>query len=222
MSQRLANETELRERLSALADGELDDGAVVHACAGWRDDASHQASWHAYHLIGDVLRSDDLASDGVRDAAFLAGLRARLATEPVVLAPPATPGVAATSQVVNAQRAGRWSWRASGAVAAGFVAVAAVVMVIRVPTSVAPSLALATPPVGVVQAASNPVVVPGGVTTVSTEPPAEPQLYVFNGRVVRDPKLDRYLAAHKQFAGTSALGVPSAFLSNATSDASNR
>ena len=43
--------------------------------------------WHAYHLIGDVLRSDDLASAPGRDAAFLQRLSARLDDEPAVLAP---------------------------------------------------------------------------------------------------------------------------------------
>ena len=41
---------------------------------------------------------------------------------------------------------------------------------------------------------------------------------VIDGRLVRDPRLDRYLAAHKQFAGTSALGVPSVFLRGETVD----
>ena len=35
-----------------------------------------RSTWHAYHLIGDVLRSDDLARPPARDAAFLAALRA--------------------------------------------------------------------------------------------------------------------------------------------------
>ena len=34
-------------------------------------------------------------------------------------------------------------------------------------------------------------------------------------RITRDDRLDRYLAAHQQFAGSSALGVPSGFLRNA-------
>jgi sigma-E factor negative regulatory protein RseA len=33
---------------------------------------------------------------------------------------------------------------------------------------------------------------------------------------VRDAQLDRYLQAHQEFAGSSALGVPSAFLRSAT------
>jgi sigma-E factor negative regulatory protein RseA len=44
----------------------------------------------------------------------------------------------------------------------------------------------------------------------------EPQTVVASGQVIRDARLDRYLDAHKQFAGSSALGVPSAFLRSAT------
>src|SRR5688500_8447097 len=79
------------ENLSALTDGELDSAAAARACARWRDDPSQRSAWHAYQLIGDVLRSDDLASTARRDAAFLAALRTRLAAEPVVLAPEAEP-----------------------------------------------------------------------------------------------------------------------------------
>ncbi len=75
------------EQLSALADGELDDASVARVCARWRADAPAQATWHAYHLIGDVLRSEDLASAPGRDRSCLTRLRERLVNEPVVLAP---------------------------------------------------------------------------------------------------------------------------------------
>src|SRR4051812_30230061 len=75
------------ENLSALSDGEADAPAIARACAAWRDDAGLRSAWHAWHLIGDVLRSDDLACRPGRDAAFVAALRRRLAAEPVVLAP---------------------------------------------------------------------------------------------------------------------------------------
>ena len=42
------------------------------------------------------------------------------------------------------------------------------------------------------------------------------QAFAGNSQFVRDAQLDRYLAAHKQFAGSSALGVPSGFLRSAT------
>src|SRR4051812_6645764 len=102
------------EDLSALMDGELDAAAAGTACDSWRDDPEARACWHAYQLIGDVLRSDDLASGRQRDDAFLRGLQQRLAQEPVVLAP---------------SRAVRRSWVAPAAVAAGFAAVAGVLVV---------------------------------------------------------------------------------------------
>jgi sigma-E factor negative regulatory protein RseA len=49
-----------------------------------------------------------------------------------------------------------------------------------------------------------------------------PQTYVANGQLIRDARLDRYLAAHQQFAGSSVLGVPSVFVRNATADAADR
>jgi sigma-E factor negative regulatory protein RseA len=44
----------------------------------------------------------------------------------------------------------------------------------------------------------------------------QPALPAPPGSLVRDPQLDRYLEAHQEFAGSSALGVPSAFLRSAT------
>ena len=52
--------------------------------------------------------------------------------------------------------------------------------------------------------------------------PAGEEPVVADMRMIRDAQLDRYLAAHKQFAGTSALGVPSAFLRSATLDTAPR
>jgi len=106
-----------RAWLSALADGE-GEGAE-HACSRWRDDEDLRRNWHAYQVIGDVMRSEDLASTARRDAAFLAGLRARLADEPVVLAP----------QAAAVRR--RQPWLVPVAAAAGFVVVAGVRVVAR-------------------------------------------------------------------------------------------
>ena len=78
---------DIPQRLSALVDGELDPEAVRAACADWHEGGEVRVNWHAYHLIGDVLRSDDLARSADADSAFLACLRERMAREPVVLAP---------------------------------------------------------------------------------------------------------------------------------------
>lgn len=203
------------ENLSALTDGELDSAAAARACGLWRDDPSQRSAWHAYQLIGDVLRSDDLASTARRDAAFLAALRTRLAAEPVVLAPQPV----AEPAVAGARRGGRWSWMAPTAVAAGFVMVTGALLVTRAPL---PSATPGQP----TMASSNFGVTPQSVavpTLAAQElPVVEPRAVGANGKLIRDPRLDRYLAAHQQFAGTSALGVPSGFLRNAAAEVPNR
>jgi len=207
-----------RERLSALVDGELEANVVAQACMAWRDDAEQRSTWHAYQLIGDVLRSDDLASEAGRDIAFINALRTRLATEPIVLAPQHE--VPAPVRDAVPSRTRRRTWVGASAVAAGFVAVAGLLVLTRtpgvsptVPGGTSGSIALATP--STVQAVPAAAVQAANVVT-------EPQALVANGKLIRDARLDRYLAAHKQFAGTSALGVPSGFLRSATADAAER
>lgn len=126
MSDRFSDSDAEREALSALADGEAQSQEVARACAAWRDHADARANWHAYQLIGDVMRSDDLAQASSGEA-FLKNFRERLAKEPVVLAP----------SVVQAQRAvhdqfaardqlkplKRRAWVGPVGVAAGFVLV---------------------------------------------------------------------------------------------------
>jgi len=203
-----------RERLSALVDGELEANVIAQACAAWRDETEQRSTWHAYQLIGDVLRSDDLASNPGRDVAFMSALRARLATEPVVLAPQPVDAGALVKRVTPGSRTRSWTWVGASAAAAGFVAVAGVLVVTRGPSQPggADSIALSAPP------ATQQV--PAVVQATNTA--AEPQALVANGKLIRDARLDRYLAAHKQFAGTSALGVPSGFLRSATADAADR
>src|SRR4051812_22501961 len=89
MSQPESDRSQSRRILSALADGDATDGEAARAFQAWRDDDDARATWHAYQLIGDVMRSDALAADPAEDQRFLLALRARLADEPVVLAPQA-------------------------------------------------------------------------------------------------------------------------------------
>jgi sigma-E factor negative regulatory protein RseA len=192
------------ERLSALVDGELDGPATEAACRLWKHDAQARCTWHAYHLIGDVLRSDDLAIEASRDERFLLSLRARLATEPVVLAPAPLPiSLAARSR-------GASRWMLPSAVAAALLLVAGTFTILRsdnLAPANAPTLALAD--------AAAPA-------AVEASDLAEPVAMTMNGKVIRDARLDRYLAAHKQFSGSTALGLPSAFLRAATVETDGR
>lgn len=176
-----------RQALSALLDGE--SAAADGACRAWRDDASARADWHVYHLIGEVMRSDDVHCSVPRDAQFLARLRERMAAEPVLLAPAAAP---------LPQRARR-AWAAPMAVAAGFAAVAGVLVVTRVaaPDAAAPerSAQIATPTLAASAA---------------------------EGQLIRSAELDRYLAAHKQYSSSSALALPGGAVRSAATAAPGR
>lgn len=182
----------LRETLSSLMDGELPAEGVRAPCSQWRADAQARDAWHTYHLIGDVLRSDDLASAPVRDEAFLQRLRGRLVTEPVPMAPlPAgpRPGIQEAPQVTAPVAFRRSASRrfAPVAIAAGVVVVAGVVGVMRVAglgASDGQSMASGFDGQVVVSAP-----MPGSVVPVA---------------VVRDAGLDRYIRAHRKLANGMA------------------
>ena len=203
MSSEQAVDPNAAEALSALMDGEVQDAdEVAQGCRAWREHARLRESWHRYHLIGDVLRSDDLAGTGARDAAFLRQLRGRLAAEPVVLAPTSRPAVV---------RQRRWRWAAPAAVAAGFVAVAGVLVVTRTPVAEPAAVPVANAPIAA-------PVVPVAKAEADTEPALVP---VQNSQMLRDAQLDRYLDAHQQFARSTALGA-AGLLRRATAEAAGR
>ena len=187
-----------RQALSSLVDG---DGAQADlACRAWRDDAAARADWHAYHLIGETMRSEDLPRAPQHDAWFLDRLRKRLALEPVVLAPQATAKRAAWRQ----------TWVAPAAVAAGFVAVAGVLVVTRVaaPDGALPDrAALAGEFEGRTCGQRHSAGGPGAAGEASA-----PGMVVAEGNLVRSAELDRYLAAHKQYGDISPLTVPGGVL----------
>jgi len=210
------DKTRMLQDLSALADGELDSAAIVAAAAEWRRDGEARSAWHTYHLIGDVMRSQELASDAVRDAAFLRKLGQRLASEPVVLAPqPAAPRYSELPSDRRDAWRSRMSWTMPAAIAAGFMAFASVLVVMRGTSPVAGAEGLLAR------------VFPGSGTVVAVAPPtvdlqSEPQTLIADGQLIRDARLERYFAAHTQFGGRSALGVPSGFLRAATTQTPDR
>jgi len=181
-----------REQLSALADGELDDAAPL--CSAWLAQVELREAWHTYHLIGDVLRSEDLAAAPARDAALLGRLRECLACEPTILAPAPLPAV-------ESER--RWSLRAAVAVTAGLVAVGSIYSLMR--PAPEPTVVATAAGSGSAVAAREPAAAgaaPLLVPAADTDPPSV--IATGNLRLIRDARLDAYLAAHKQFAGSSA------------------
>jgi sigma-E factor negative regulatory protein RseA len=183
--------------LSALTDGDVH--AVDRACAHWRDEPAARQTWHAYQLIGDVMRSEDLATSPARDAAFLAGVRARLLAEPVVLAP--APLLGAASAQVPARR--RQAWLVPAAAVAGFVAVAGVLVVTRFGepglSSSAPAMASASSPVGAGLVVRN--------VSLDTAPVLVNQAGLGQA-VIRDARLDEFLRAHQSARGGMVVAAP--------------
>lgn len=202
-----ADQQAQRQALSAMLDGEAAD--ADHACRAWRDDPRSRADWYVYHLIGEVMRSDDTVSAPQRDAQFLGQLRERLAQEPVVLAPTAA---AHADRTTWARRA----WAAPAAVAAGFLAVVGVVVVAGVGVPDGASIDRSARAEGSVTSSSV-----ASVQAVNAAASAAP-VPAGEGVLIRDAELDRYLAAHKQYSGTSALAVPGGAVRNAAATAPGR
>jgi sigma-E factor negative regulatory protein RseA len=174
--------------ISAAADGDADalDRALRVLRDGDADAAARlRGDWHAYHLIGDVLRSSDLAASPRRDAVFLAGLRGRLAAEPVVLAPAALPA--------PARRGARWRLPAAAVASAAGVAVVAGVLVMARGGDVPGAPGAAVPLAAAPQAA------PGVQAT------AAPML---RDGVLRDARIEEFMRVHQGAAGGLTLLPP--------------
>lgn len=199
-----------REQLSALADGQLHGDEFRDALA-YAAETEGRSTWQLYHLVGDVLRSSDLARPASPD--FMARLRVELAKE----APPALYADARKQQVAvvapameAAANASVFRWK----MVAGFASLAAVAAIgwTSLATLQGPGAA------GGAQLARTPdsVSSPGAAPVVAVADAEGGQV------MIRDPRLDDLLAAHKQFGSTSALQMPAGFLRNATFDSPSR
>jgi sigma-E factor negative regulatory protein RseA len=197
------DELKKREQLSALADGQLDGQEWTQAME-FAAQGEGRETWHMYHLVGDVLRSAELARvESAND--FLAKLHQKMAEEPLpVRSPaPAVPqsGVPQTVQAAANDSVFRWK------MVAGLASLAAVAAVGW------NALDHVRGDVGAPQLAAAPATAP--VQVVAT---GNPEAQV----MIRDPRLDELLAAHKQYSGTTALQMPAGFLRNANFDSPSR
>lgn len=189
-----------KELLSAMVDGEL-RGEELEQALACAESAEGCASWELYHLVGDVLRSPDLAHHSQHN--LLSGLRVHLAQEPALqlqssqlqqvaagMEQAQAPVVALRDPAANSS-VFRWK------VAASFATVAAV-------AALGWNL-VATPVEGQgAQLASAPSI--SAPVVVATE----------NGSVLRDPRLDALLANHQQYTSRASLQTPADFLRNAS------
>lgn len=186
---------EAAEQVSILMDGELTAHEVDAALDIAKDD-SGMADWSMYQLIGDTLRSEELSHAG-STGDFLSRFSARLEAEPHVL----VPAVAAARRHRLLVRPS-WVRRVvpGTAIAAAVAAVSWVVVPqmrgtgdVGAPDAI---VARADQQPGSAMKAGAPVAAaPGGIVTVSAD----------SAQMIRDPRLDEYLRAHRTSVATDAF-----------------
>jgi len=216
-----------RSVASMAADGEASSQEFDALLKQLRQDGPSRlevlSAWHSYQLIGDVMRSDDLAGRG-RDNAFMHSFRERLAQEPVVIAP-----VPAASEVASGLAGGASGGTRSASAVRSRPRLVAGVAAVAVAGVLAAFLGLGDGsgvlPQGQVlveaptaREAVTLVQAPGGAPVAGSVPqPDTLQLVVTpSGQMLRDAALDQYLQAHSQFGGSSALQLPAGFMRGAT------
>jgi len=125
----------MKDRISALMDGELDEKSAAEVIGNLARGSENAEAWRAYHLVRDAMRGTAPLSEG-----FSARVAWKLAEEATVLAPQRSrPRPASDSP----------RWFTLSAAAASFAAVALVGWLAFAPQRPAPAPVLATvqPPV---------------------------------------------------------------------------
>ncbi|QGZ61912.1 sigma-E factor negative regulatory protein [Paraburkholderia acidisoli] len=178
------------ERLSAIVDGEWLAAQQPNANFAELDQEGH-AAWADYHLIGDVLRSDDLALSQAASRAFMSGFAARFEAEPHLLAPAAAQ-VSAQASERNA-RVGRILALRRRVVPSLAVAAAAATLTWIVMPQMRGAGMAGAPQIAAVQQGDGMQRV--GLNTVPAAATGGQ-----DANIIRDAQLDAYLEAHQQFA----------------------
>lgn len=209
---------------SALADGALNATDIDALLLSIDDSPEVLSDWHAYQVIGDVLRgnADPTGASAAND--FLAAVRIGLdACETTTLARVPRPPMADTSlahvpgQTAANEAVFRWKLLAGIASLAAMMAVSWTTLTGSGPgPNGSAGAQLAAAP-------AIPVTEPASVASAPVAPgPAAVMVGTGQGVLIRDPQLEALLAEHRQHGGMSALQMPSGFIRNATYEAAGR
>ena len=196
--------TDPRQTLCDLMDGRLQGEplhqAISQACASDSRGDAARADWHAWYVVGDVLRSVDLTTCR-HGAAFTACVMQRIGqqAQPPIAATALPPAQPAANDRRWKLAAGLASFAAAAAIGWNFWSLSG--------SAAGPQLAQTAPATQVAAQAAAPV---------EAAAPAAYAVGTPQGAMLRDSRLDEFLAAHRQAAGASALGQAQGFLRNAT------
>jgi sigma-E factor negative regulatory protein RseA len=173
--------------MSAFVDGEsLDElGNISQFLSELKNE--DRAAWSEYHLIGDALRSDDLAVSPATSSAFMASFSQRFEAEVHMLAP------AALSVLASAKsRSGMLRRRVVPAFAVA--AAAATLTWIVVPQLQGVDSRGGAQIASVAPADSMQRVAMASIPAATARPA------IVEANIIRDANLDQYLEAHQQFS----------------------
>lgn len=220
---------EVGSAVSAFMDEGVDGLTLTAWLTSDRESDEVRSTWGTYHLIGDVLREQGAPSGAAsvpnvqaslafarricvlaRQADGPAAMEAAVTAPTLVVQPPvALVNTAVTRSPAANDAVFRWKLVAG--------------------------LATATAVLGVAWGVGGgDLTGTGAVLAQSTNTPAVPAVTVVSqqgapvwvntpqGAVLRDPRLDELLQAHRRAGGASALQVPTGFLRSATYDATQR
>ncbi|KWR92054.1 sigma-E factor negative regulatory protein [Cupriavidus sp. IDO] len=178
---------EAAEQISVLMDGELAPQEVNAVLELAKSDAG-MTNWTAFQLIGDTLRSEELTHAG-STADFLSRFSARLESEPHVLVPAVAQASGGRQRMLL-----KPSWVRRVMPGTAIAAAVAAVSWVVVPQMRGPA-DLGTPDAVVARAEQPAAAKPGGIVTVAAD----------NAQMIRDPRLDEYLRAHRTSVATDAF-----------------
>jgi len=192
-----------REALSALVDDECTHDELDAVLRAYAEQDGVRGDWIGYHSIGEVLRGQAdvgaIASQPGFAAAVMARITAEAAASATVAQPPMVAAPASHAVEVRVSEPANdavFRWRLVAGVAA-VAAVASVVWQVALPSAAGPQVAQAQP------ALTAPAVELAQARTEAVQ--------TDRGVVLRDPRLEALMAAHRQWGGMAALEVPSGF-----------
>ena len=198
------------EQVSLLVDGRLQGKDFARAVQQIAASDHARQAWDCDHLIGEVMRLGSSRAQG-HDPAFVRRLRLKIARDtPMLIARDEVSMAAGEPDLASPEPANDTWWRRVSGLASVVVMALLVWQVYlfadgrNAPAS-APQLAKVAEGTGASIAPIQRVVTSSPAAVADASP-----------ALLRDPRLDALLAAHRRFGGTSALQMPSGFLRNAT------
>lgn len=186
------------EDVSAFMDSAMQGPLASETLSAVLGSDEAKASWHRYHLIGDMVRSEQLAPCA-SELSFAQRVMAAL--------PEQRPGAIDGSQWSPMPLpSGRRSANASGFWLKALTGTLCLAVLGLLVGGVAPWRA----------SDSEKAAAIAGVSPAEKAPAVDVALEEERPVMARDPELDALLSAHQQMGGHSALQAPAGFLRNAT------